>query len=943
MKKPKTFGIALSLAIATSLTGWTPAIAAVAAKAPAASTKAPTKAPQAAAKTPAAPQITTIETMAGPVQEFTLANGMKVILKEDHSAPVVTWVVYYKVGSRNEVIGTTGSTHLLEHMLFKGTKTLGKGQIAQLLGRNGASFNASTWTDWTNYYQTYSSDRLEMGLMIEAARMRDALILDSERQSEMTVVRNELERGESNPSRILYQEVTSAAYKAHPYHHPVIGWRSDVEGVSTEALKKFYDTFYHPNNAVAVLVGDFQTPEAVALIQKYFEKIPAGPQPPEIYTTEEPQVGERRVVLRRRGETNLVQMAYHIPAVTSKDIAPLLVLDHVLSSGVTDRLHQGLVEKQLATGTYAYTGIQRDPSLFRIGATVKPGVSHEAVEKALLAEIEKLKTEPVPAEELQKAKNIAEASYVYQNEGTEGLAKALGSYAAIDRWQRAFELLDELKAVTPEDIQRVAKTYLHADNRTVGWYVSTPDGPVPPKPANSGSGKAVANTGKVVPAKPFPFEQQPAKPRKLTQPVRKVLSSGLTVLVLPNEAAPTVSISGFVRAGSLLEHKFFKGKEGLASATAAMLDKGTTKRDKLKLASDLESVAASIGFSGGTETTEITAKMLAKDLDLGLGALAEMLQEPTFPAEELAKLKTRWVASIKQAEDQPQTHAARALSQAIYPEGHPYRERNASEEIAAIEELEVGDLKAFHSRFYGPNTTTLVVVGQVKPDEVFAKLENLFKDWKPAEKVDISIPDTLRKEAKRIVIPMMDKTNVEILLGHAGQVTRRSPEYYASALANFILGGSGLSSRLGVKLRDEMGLTYGTYSSFSASTGAGAWRASITVNPANMDTAISALKTELQSFLDKGITAEELAAAKGSFIGRQAVGLSTNAGMAGSLANIEYYDLGLDYWSKYPEIINAITLEQVNAAARKLIAPDLAHLIIAGPYTEPNATSQGEK
>ncbi len=923
MKKPYTLGVALSLAIATSLTGWAPAMAAPAA--PAAAVKAPV------AKAPAQPEITTVQTMAGPVQELTLANGMKVILKEDHAAPVVTWVVYYKVGSRNEVIGTTGSTHLLEHMLFKGTKTLGKGQVAQLLGRNGASFNASTWTDWTNYYQTYSSDRLEMGLMIEAARMRDALILDSERQSEMTVVRNELERGESNPSRILYQEVTSAAYKAHPYHHPVIGWRSDVEGVSTDDLKKFYDTFYHPNNAVAVLVGDFQTPEAIAMIQKHFDKIPAGPKAPELYTSEEPQVGERRITLRRRGETNLVQMAYHVPAVTSKDIAPLLVLDHVLSSGVTDRLHQALVEKQLATGTYAYTGVQRDPSLFRIGATVKPGVTHDAVEKALLAEVERLKTEPVPAAELQKAKNIAEATYVYQNEGTEGLAKALGSYAAIDRWQRAFEILDELKAVTPADVLRVAKTYMTPDNRTTGWYVSTPDGPVPPKPANSGSGKAVANSGKVVPAKPFPFEQQPAKPRELTPPVRKVLSNGLTVLVLPNDAAPTVSVDGFVRAGSLLEPK---GKEGLASATAAMLDKGTAKRDKLKLATDLETVAASVGFGGGTETTEISAKMLAKDLDLGLTALAEMLQEPTFPAEELSKLKARWVASIKQAEDQPQTHASRALSQAIYPEGHPYRELNASEQIAAIEDLEVGDLKAFHGRYFGPNTTTLVVVGQVKPDEVVAKLETLFKAWKPAEKVDVAIPETPRKDAQRIVIPMMDKSNLEILLGHAGQISRRSPEYYASSLANFILGGSGLSSRLGVKLRDEMGLTYGTYSTFSASSGAGAWRASITVNPANMDTAVDALKAELEGFLTKGITAEELAAAKGSYIGRQAVGLATNDGMAGSLSSIEYYGLGLDFWSKYPTLINAITLDQVNAAARKLIAPDRAHLIIAGPHTE---------
>ncbi|MFP5502281.1 MAG: M16 family metallopeptidase, partial [Candidatus Sericytochromatia bacterium] len=764
-------------------------------------------APQAATVAVALPG-TVVQTPAGPVRELVLKNGMKVLLKEDRAAPVVTWAVTYKVGSRNEPTGATGSAHLLEHMLFKGTKTLGKGQVAQLLNRNGADFNAFTSADVTAYYETYSSDRLELGLMVEASRMRDALILDAERQSEMTVVRNEMERGESSPSSVLWHEVGATAFKAHPYHHPVIGWRSDVENVPTSQLKKFYDTYYQPNNAVAVLVGDFDSAEAIRLIKKHFEAFPHGPKVPEVHTVEEPQLGERRVTLRRRGETNMVQLAHHTPAARHQDIAPLMVLDSILSNGVTSRLYQAMVETQIATSAWSDVRVQRDPSLFRLHATIKPGVKHEVAEQALIAEVEKVKTTPVSASELKKAKNQTEAGYVYQNEGTKGLAFALLNYEGTGDWRRAFSLLEEVRAVTAADIQRVAKAYLTQDNRTTGWYVATPDGPVPPQPVSVGGGKAAANTGKVTPPALFPFEKQGFARRQLTPPTRRVLKNGLTVLVLENPGSQTVAIDGYVRAGGLLDPK---QKQGLADTVAALLDAGTKKRTKLQLANDLEFEAASVGFSGGQATTSVSGTALAEDLDLALTALAEMLEEPAFPQAELDKLKSRWIASIKQAEDQPGTHAARALSQAIYPEGHPFRQLDAAEAIRQIESIGVEDLKAFHRRYYGPNNTTLVVVGKVEAERVIGQLERLFADWKPAERVAVAIPDVQPGPASRVVLPMMDKTNVEILFGHAGTIKRTSPGYYASALANNIIGGGTLTSRLGVKLRDEMGLTYGTY------------------------------------------------------------------------------------------------------------------------------------
>ncbi|MEB3221124.1 MAG: pitrilysin family protein [Candidatus Sericytochromatia bacterium] len=881
---------------------------------------------------PAAPPLTTHRTVAGPVQTFTLPNGLQVVLKENHAAPVVSWVVTYKVGSRNEPAGATGSAHLLEHMLFKGTKTLGKGQIAQLLDRNGANANASTWTDWTNYYETYASNRLELGLAVEAARMRDALILDAERQSEMTVVRNELERGESNPERLLYQELTSAAYRSHPYHHPTIGWRSDVEAVPTATLKRFYDTHYQPNNAVAVLVGDFEPRRAAALITRYFGGIPRGQTPPAVRTIEEAQLGERRFTLRRRGETNMLQMGWHIPAVSHPDIGPLLVLDAILSAGVTGRMYQAIVEKELALGCWTDVGLQRDPSLFRVAATLKPSGSHAAVEAALLAQLEDVKQAPVKADELDKAKRQARASYIYGNEGTEQLAKALGYYAAIDRWERNFTLLADIERVTTADVQRVAAAYLTADNRTVGWYVATPDGPVPPAPRNAGSGKATANGARPVPAPLFDFERRPAAAPALKAPVMRRLASGLTAIVLENPESQTVALDGFVWAGRL--HQPAR-QAGLATAVASLLEAGTARRTKLQLAGDLEGASASLAFSADRHVTSFEGRALAGDRTLLLTALVEALREPTFPPDELAKLKARLAASLRQAEDNPAARVERAFGQAIYPEGHPLRPLDLAPTLAGVEGLRREDLQVFHRRFYGPNTTTLVVVGRVKAPEVFAELERLTAGWPTAELVKPEVPAVARGQAQRVVVPMPDKTNVEVRVGHPTALSRRSPEYHAAQLGNYILGGDPLSSRLGLRLRDELGLTYGTYSVLRpGAIGPGPWWASLTVNRANLPTGLAELDGVVRGLLAKGVTAQELAFAKGSYVGSQAVGLATNEGMAGSLASIALHDLGLDYWRRYPGVIGAVTREQVNRALRKHLHPEDACTVLVGPVPE---------
>ncbi len=410
------------------------------------------------------------------ITEYKLnSNDLKVLVAPRRAAPVVALMVVYRVGSRNEAVGYTGSTHLLEHMMFKGTPTFNRKagtQIAATLQRVGAVFNADTWNDRTRYFEMLPSDQLELAVHLEADRMRNSFIADEDRQSEMTVVRNELDRGENDPSRILDERLWAMAFREHPYHHPTIGWRSDVEGVPTERLKEFYNVYYHPNNATAIVVGDFEEQVALDLIEKYFAATPASTHPiPPVYTTEPKQEGEVRFILRRAGQLGIVELGWHTPEAIHPDSPALDVLDQVMSAGVTSRLYQALVEKQLAISahTHAYQFI--DPGLFTLNVMLRPGVKHEEAEDAALAEIKKLKNEKVRNKELQKAKNIILSQMIYLRDSPFGVVSAIAEAEAVADWKLYADLPKKIEAVTADEIQRVANKYFTADNRTVGWFI----------------------------------------------------------------------------------------------------------------------------------------------------------------------------------------------------------------------------------------------------------------------------------------------------------------------------------------------------------------------------------------------------------------------------------------------------------------------------------------
>jgi zinc protease len=966
-------------------------------------------------------------TAADGIEEYLLENGMKVLLMENRVAPVATVLVLYKVGSRNEAVGYTGSTHLLEHMMFKGTPTFNKAsntQIAATLQKIGADFNATTWYDRTNYFQTVPSDQIELAVRLEADRMRNSFIADEDRQSEMTVVRNELERGQNEPTEVLDEAVYAAAFREHPYHHPTIGWRADVEGVPTSRLKAFYDTFYHPNNATLIIVGDFERDAVLTLIKDHFGAYTASTEPiPEVYTEEPPQQGERRLVIRRVGELAAVQIAFHTPGVLGQmnvlsneelaeraadppvenDLYPLVVLSVGLSHGITSRLYQALVETQLAVQAYTNTDQHRDPGLFNAVALVRPGVEPREVEEKILAELERVAREGLTEAEVEKAKQQIIAQQAYNSDGTYAVAVLLSEAEAVADWRFHKDYTTNIARVTRADTARVARTYFSEDNRTVGHFI--------PKQASSSSSNGVdgnangnghagpseaASLHDLFPRRSVRFYDEPGaedsdasfdrsrgedegghgasvggsqtpqamaeqgrgsergskssdaaeantpksvRPSNLALRVaRTQLETGATLLVLENHATPTVSLRGSLRAGSYFEPR---SKPGLANLVAGMLERGTLRRDKLQLASDLESVGAEMDFSTDPFAVNFAARSLAKDLPLVIRSLAEELREPAFPAEELEKLKQQSIASIQEQQANTRYRGYERFTGVIFDPSHPFFVPPGERLIESINSITVEDVRAFYEKYYGGRSLILVTTGDVSAAEVRAQFTEAFDTFSGPESVDISVRDPEeQRNARREVVILKEKASVDVLIGTAAPLRRDSEDYYAAMIANSALGQSTLSSRLGLQVRDKEGLTYGINSVFRAPTlAAGPWYVGVTVNPQNVEKAIESALTVLRDYVEHGIRPDELADEKSSAIGSFKVGLATNAGLARALWNSEFYRLGVDYIDRYPQIIQAVAVEEVNAAIRKYFRPEHLTVVVAGDYETAEAVT----
>ncbi|MBI5381188.1 MAG: insulinase family protein [Opitutae bacterium] len=894
---------------------------------------------------------------AGGISEYRCdANGLQVLLLPEHSAPVVTFMVTYRVGSRNEVTGTTGATHLLEHLMFKGSThfndDLGTG-FDKVLDRIGAINNATTWLDRTNYYENLASDRLELAVQLEADRMRGLRLREEDRAPEMTVVRNEFERGENDPTEALDKEIGAVAFIAHPYHHPTIGWRSDIEKVSIGKLREFYNTYYWPNNATVTIIGDFAPDAALALLQKYYGAIPASPQPiPEVYTEEPPQQGPRRVTVKRPGELGVVGVSFKVPGALHADHPALVLLVDVLTDGKNSRLYRALTDKNLTIDVSATKGFFRDQTLLSIYARLAPGSTHAQVEQALLAELARVKAEGVTAEEVARAISKETADTAYGRDGSFAIAGQLNEHIAVGDWTYYVTLPEKLKKVTAAEVSRVAQAYLVEDQSTTGWFIPQSEagaaasasaaaggaarrrpGPHPEyyRAAATEGGASASATGVQASATPKTKIENSAPVAPAAQIAPKIVRrrvAGADVLTYRTALQDVVTIHGSLPAGDVFNPA---GRPAVADLTVSLLDKGTRQHDKFALAQLLEDVGATIHFGSTAQNVTFSARCLKKDASRVLGLLVEQLRAPAFAAEELTKAKKQLAGQFKQQMEDTNFRARQAFARAIFPAEHPNCPPENERYLADIENVTEAEVRAFHAAHYGPAGLTLVAVGDVDDTAIDTALGTALAGWTGGAALPAVRPAPALTASRVVPVNMAGKTSVSVLLGQPSGLKYSDPDRIALATGTAVLGGNYFSSRLLAIVRAKEGLTYGIGARLAGDTYTdGQWAIQSTFAPQRLEKGLAATRRELARFVADGVTAEELRDFQAALTGTYKLALATSGGMAEQILTTVQRGLPLSFIDEYPRTVEALTLAQVNGAIRKYLDPEKFITVQAG-------------
>jgi zinc protease len=900
------------------------------------------------------------------VKEFRLNNGLKVLLAENHSAPVLTYMQLFRVGSRDEGVGHTGATHFLEHMMFKGTKKFDpeKGlDSTELLNRIGAVSNATTWFDRTNYFEAVPSEYLEFCVKVEADRMRNLRLRQADRDTEMSVVRDELERGENSPDEALEKEMYAISFREHPYHHPTIGWRSDVEGVPMERLRAFYDVFYWPNNCTIIIVGNFDTLRALKLVAKYYGKIPTSPHPiPEVYTVEPPQEGERRYQISRAGDLPRVWIGHRTPASTNEDHYPLNVISHVLggSHDRGSRLYRALIDTGLAMEVACRHDELKDPALMILAATLTPDADPAQVEQVMLAELEKLASEPVSQDELAPIRSANYKGSILARADQMEFAFALGEAEARADWRWLADFDDKFEAAGPSDIMRAAKQYFTRENRTVGYFIPTETAALEEdedevhegekngadeetsfaEMANSSSAKALRN-GKAPKQVTLSIDELervlvPSKKSSRasfsSQVHKEVLENGLRVLHMPIPGTGSVAVSTYLRAGNYFEPRH---KHGLADAVADMLLRGSEGLSKEQLAQLVKELGLIEGLNIHADgfAVKTAATVVSEDLGRYLQVLSVVFRKPLFLEDELGKLKQEWAARITEQKNNTGPVAVNRLYRELYPEGHLFHQKDFDSQLLELDSFDRNDLSDFH-QVYSPASTIIVIAGDIEKEKAIEFVRETFADWRGPETAPIELEMVaLPSEARRVELRMPDKSSMDIVLGYPLPVKFTDPEFYPLSMANLALGGDTITSRLGKVIREQHGLTYGVYSNLGDNAfGCAPWTISLTVNPSNAAMAISLLQKIIEDYRKKGITKAELARETSGAAGLFTVNLRSSIAIARAITRFESLGLGVEGMDRHVERILGVKKSQVDDVIERYLHPDRMLMVLAGTF-----------
>lgn len=871
------------------------------------------------------------------ITEYQMDNGMRILLFPDASSPKTTVNITYLVGSRHEGYGETGMAHLLEHLLFKGTPN--HPNIPQELSEHGAQANGTTWYDRTNYYETFpsSEENLDWALSLEADRMVNSYVAKKDLDSEMTVVRNEFERGENSPTGILNERVFATAYLWHNYGKSTIGARSDIENVPIDRLQAFYRKYYQPDNAVLIVAGKFEPGPTLAQISEKFGSIPRPERTlPETYTAEPTQDGERRVELRRTGDTKVVALAYHIPAGSDPKYAAVDVLGEILGDTPSGRLYKKLVTTKIATEVGGGAYQLHDPSLLYLRASTRKDGDLQRLEKALIEAAQSFAGEPPTEEEVERAKTALLKSMEKVQRDSRGLALQLSEWQAMGDWRLFFLYRQRLEAVTVADVKEAAAKYLKPSNRTVGLFipVESPDRTEIAEVDLDALDSALTEL-KVedAVAQGEDFDPTPVTIAERTEMFK--LGENLEVAFLSKDTrGETVSVRVIFHYGN---ESALQDLGPAAKFTGAMLMKGTKSMSREQLKDALIDLSATGSVSGTYDYVVADFDTTRENLPAVLKIAAEAMKEPSFPADELETMKAAYLAKLEEARTDVNTRASQELYERLdpFPTSDPRAETTIDEDIAAANSVDLEQLKAFHKKFYGANRGQIAVVGDFDPDEIRTLLDELFVDWvnseaPPYERMEDKLKDIDSGFESSVYIP--DKANAVYYAVQGLPITDEDPDYAALRLANYILGGGFLNSRLATRIRQQEGLSYSVGSSLSAPAldPSGSFAVYAIAAPENMGKVKKAVREELDRVIKDGFTAEEVEAAKKGYLESLKVARAKDDNLATLLSQYMHIDRDVMWLDKWDKTVQSLTAEELHAAFKKHIDPEMLTIVTAG-------------
>ncbi|GGC94690.1 M16 family metallopeptidase [Undibacterium terreum] len=868
-------------------------------------------------------QITTVE----GITEYRLQNGLKILLMPDASKPTTTVNVTYLVGSRHENYGETGMAHLLEHMMFKGAPKHPK--ITEEFNKRGMRPNGTTSLDRTNYFEIFQAgdDNLKWAIGMEADRMVNSFIAKKDLDSEMTVVRNEYESGENSPFGVLLKRMQSVAYDWHNYGNSTIGNRSDIENVKIENLQAFYHTYYQPDNAVVMIAGKFDVAQTLKWISESFGVLPKPKRSlPVLWTVEPTQDGERSFVVRRKGDIQLVAVAYKMPAGLHPDNDSLSYAADILSDSPNGRLHKQFVESGKAVaivniplGSYA-------PGLQIIGAVVKKGQPIEPVRDELISAIENFsKTAPTKEEMDRITRKNANATEKLLNDH-EKIGVAMSEIIALGDWRYLFQNRDQQASITAEQVSAAAGKYFKRDNRTVGMFLPE-DAPqraeIPAAPSIEEVMKGYK--GKASTGEAENFDPSPANIDKRTQ--RSKIGDINVAILSKHTKGEMVSVALNLHRG---DEKSLVGKKWIAALTGSMIGKGTSKYSRAELADEM----SKLKMSGGIYSFTTTKSNLAAALQLS----AHILKDPSFPESEFTQAREQMIVNLEASRNEPNAVASRALGLYFnrYPKGDIRAAETIDESIAGIKAVTLDDVKAYYKQFYGASNAEMSIVGDVDAAEAGKQIAAAYGNWKsasPYTRLSSRYDDI---PAKHETLNTPDKENGFYIAAMNLQLRDDDADYPALYVANYIFGASGLDSRLMLRIRQKDGLSYGGGSGIEAGSvdRVGSFSISAIAAPQNLAKVDAAVNEELARMLKDGFTEQELARAKSGLLQQRLQGRTSDPRLAsGWNFNLEHQRTFA--WSQaLDDKIKALTVEQLNAAVRKTIDPSKLTVFIAGDQSK---------